>query len=258
MSYLKYWSLSRMPFAHKAEEYFFIGTPQRDFFAGLNELIGNPTGAAVLVGPRGCGGTCLLKHTARTSGLGNSAVEVLWCGGGTAGDNVVVRALARSLGLWEHSLGAVTAAIRGNQRRGIKTLWLADRAGPATARVAGRLLCELSALTVIMHSGAGAYGSLSEILAQHGRAPTVVKMGLRPLSQDDTFAYVRRSLHMAGGNADCWTESAIVRLHEFTRGRLARLSVVAESAMALAAAGHFKRVSPGLVEQVGRSQNLAA
>ncbi len=251
MDYLGYWSLPQKPFAHDASRRFFSGCPQREFIAGLNYLLIRDQRSAVLVSPAGCGTTSLLRRAARTCGIGDCAVEMLVTRGDQASAQRILADLSAALGLpslSENPSDRIRATIAATARQSVRTVWLVDRCQLPAARVACELSASIPRFSVVLAVGLNHADRFTTMLAREPLATAPMRMELEALSLPDTVDYVRQSLHQAGGSSDCWSDAAIVRLHEIGQGRLAKMSTVAESAMVLAARHQMDAVGPETVE----------
>ena len=247
MNFLTHWSLQRAPFGPLATaDAFFAGAPQREAIARLEYLIRSESRAALLLAERGCGTTTLLKRVSGTSGLGNAAVDAfVTCGPAKSPDVALARlAVEMSIDPFAPGLGRrLSEAIGASGRNQVRVLWMIDRCDPASAEAAASLAAGNRWLTTVLSTAPCDAANLSCWL---DCCP--LRVDLEPLSLDDSIGYLRYCLAMAGGREDIFEDTAAVRLHELSEGKLALLSAMAQVALLAAAALRVDTVSAQCVE----------
>jgi type II secretory pathway predicted ATPase ExeA len=75
-----------------------------------------------------------------------------------------------------------------------------------------------------------------------------LRIDLEPFQLDDTIGYVRYSLAAAGCTNDLFDDSALIRLHELSEGKIAFTAGIAQLALMAAATLRSKRVTAKCVE----------
>ncbi len=261
MNYLRHWSLLEKPFAHDASRRFYVGDPQREVIAGFNYLTSGEQAIAILLSSGGCGVTSLLKQVACTHGLGDCAVEVVMTDGNQTHAAGVAVELAGALGLSmdrsdiEDRIRS-TVAVSANEK--VKTIWLIDDCQPPAATFAQRLAGDMKMFSVVLAVDTHLQGQLAARLQRNADELEPIQMVLEPLSVGQTIDYVHESLRTAGGSWRCWSDEAMIRLHELGDGRLALMAPMAEQAMSLASHHRMDRVEPAVVEAVQESLCRAA
>ncbi len=247
MHFLKHWSLQHVPFGPvTSPEFFFAGHSQREAIARMDHLVRSEMRSALLLSERGCGATTLLRRVSGSSGLGNAAVDaVLTCGG----VDTPAAALARlAVGLAVDPFGArasqrISEAITAAGRHQVRTLWLIDCCDVQTAELAGRLSSTHRSLCIVIGTSAQAASALHEKL---DCCP--LRIELEPFELHDTIAYVRFCMAAAGAAGDVFDDSALVRLHELSDGKVAILAALAQSGLTAAAKLGARTVSADCVE----------
>jgi len=247
MHFLKHWSLQHVPFGPVASpEFFYAGRSQREAIARIDYLVRSETRSALLLSERGCGATTLLRRVAGSSGLGNAAVDaVLTCGGVETLAAAVAR-LAVGLAVdpfGDRALQRISETIIAAGRHQVRTLWLIDRCDPQTAELADSLASSHRSLGVVMCTSTQAAEAL------HGTLDCCpLRIELEPFELHDTVAYIRFGMAAAGAVGDVFEDSAVVRLHELSDGKVAILSALAQLALTAAATLGARKVSADCIE----------
>lgn len=248
MDFLKYWTLRDNPFGRKSGRRFYAGAPQREAIARLTCLVSSGMTSGILLSPSGCGSTTLMRHVARSSGFGDCAVEMLWTGGQQDSVAGVYAELSAAMRL-EHSSAIaseqVASAMDVTTRQSVRTVWLIDGCNSITATVARSLLDANRSLSVVMGTTPEA---ANQLLISLGHCP--LRIELSELDLDETAAYVRHALYMAGCSEPVFSDSAIVRLYEIGEGRLGIISSLAEFALMVGASNQVQQINPSLIEAV--------
>ncbi len=248
MDYLRYWSLLEKPFGRDAAKRFFYGPPQREAIARLHYTVAGGMSCAILASPAGCGMTSLLRHIARSSGLGDCAVEMILTRGDAESPAEVFQSLASSLRIASPTINVeadVRAAISATSRQNVRTVWLIDGAREAVARVARSLVDGDDLVTVV----AGTVPELATRIAINlGACP--LRIDLPPLGLEDTGRFLLHCLYTAGSSKETFADPAIVRLHEISGGEMKKLSHLAELALMVGAAKGVKRIQSELLEAI--------
>lgn len=249
MHLLKHWSLQHVPFGPVASpEFFFAGHSQREAIARMDYMVRSEKRSALLLSERGCGATTLLRRVAGSSGLGNAAVDaVLTWGGGETSAAALAR-LAAGLAIdpfGDQALQRVSEAIAAAGRHQVRTLWLIDRCDAQTAELASTLASIHRSLLIVVG------GSPDTAAALHGQLDCCpLRIELQPFDLHETVAYVRFCMAAAGAMGDVFDDSALVRLHELSDGKVAVLAALAQLGLTAAAKLGAKTVSADCIESI--------
>jgi|GEM_PF-1039216 len=247
MNFLQHWSLQRNPFGPVSNsDAFFAGLPQREAIARLEYLIRSETRSALMMSDRGCGATSLLKRVSGTSGLGNNAVDAVMTAGGVATTAAAFGRLAVALSIdpfGDRSAQRISEAIAASGKNQVRTLWLIDRCDLPTAEAAAILSTTNRSLCTVMCTSTQ---SASELQVTLECCP--LRIDLEPFQLDDTIGYVRYSLAAAGCTNDIFDDSALIRLHELSEGKIAFTAAIAQLALMAAATLRSKKVSAECIE----------
>jgi len=84
-----------------------------------------------------------------------------------------------------------------------------------------------------------------------------IKYELRPLSQEETGAYVMHRLAIAGGAAVSFSPQALTRIHRITGGIPRVINLVCDRALLAAFSAHTNRVTPAHVVHAAETLDLA-
>jgi len=249
MNFHQHWSLQRSPFSAVASaDAFFSGHPQREAIARLDYMVRSASRSAIMLSHRGCGATTLLKRLSGTSGFGSAAVQpVMTCGGVTTRRAAFARlAVALCIDPFSDRLAQrIEETIRAAGRSQVKTLWLIDRCDCATAEAAASLASSSASLAIVMGTTLETASTFQEAL---DFCP--LRIDLDAFRLDDTISYVRHAVAAAGSSKQLFDDSAIVRLHELSDGRVALIAAMAELALLAAANQQAKSVGVDFIEAV--------
>jgi len=247
MNFLQHWSLQRNPFGPvTSTDAFFAGLPQREAVARLEYLIRSETRSAVMLCDRGSGATTLLKRVSGTSGLGNNAVDAVMTTGGVASISAAFARLAVALSIdpfAERPAQRISESIAAAGRNQVRTLWLIDRCDLHTAEAAAILSTTNRTLCTVMCTTPHTANDLQTTL---DCCP--LRIDLEPFQLDDTVGYVRYALAAAGSAQDIFDDSALIRLHELSEGKIAFIAAIGQLALMAAATFRAKRVTAECVE----------
>lgn len=257
--YLAYWGLSQSPFRGSLDpRYFHQGPAQDEALARLHFLVEQHRTLGLLLGGPGSGKSLLLQVFARELGVVNRQAaivslvgigrrEFMWLLGGQLGIETLSSAGEFALGR------ALDDHIIANRYQRIATILLLDDVDEAGRDV----LDEIARLAQLNQANDS---RLTIILA--AREPQLQKLGARILElaelrvdlegwdQDDTAAFVKKSLAQAGRSTPIFNESALHRLHELTGGVPRRIKQLADLALLGGAGANLAHIESDLIDSV--------
>ena len=249
MNFHQHWSLHRSPFAPvTTQDAFYSGHPQREAIARLDYMLRSASRSAIMLSHRGCGATTLLKQLAGPSGFGGAAVEPVMTSGGVKSHRAALGRLAAAMSVDPFSdrlAQRIEEAIRAAGRNQVKTLWLIDRCDAPTAEAAAMMASSSNSLAIVLGTTLENAAALQDAL---DFCP--LRMDLDAFRLDDTVGYVRHAVAAAGANTQLFDDSAIVRLHELSDGRIAMIAAMAELALLAACNAGAKTIGVGFIEAV--------
>jgi len=257
--YQAYWGLGQSPFRGTLDPRFFYQSPaQEEALARLHFLVDDRRTMGLLLGESGSGKTMLLEMFARELGrvnrqhalfslVGLSAYEFLWlcCGalGVEAPPHSSQFTLTRSL--VDH--------IAANRYQQIATILLLDDADHARPEVLDQLvrLAQLdtasqSQLTIVLSAQPQRLHTLGTRLLEQAD----LRIDLEAWEDDDTAAFVKQSLALAGRTAPLFTEPALAQLHTLAEGVPRRVKQLADLALLAGAGGNLSQIEPETLEAV--------
>jgi len=230
--YEAYWQLTEKPFGHTADtRFYYPGESHQAALLKLRYAVENRCAAALLAGPAGTGKTLLLRLLARMLGEEYSPVVHLTFPQMPAAELLAFLAdqlhgspVGSSDGSIRHSLRRIEELLEHNatqQRHAVVMLDEAHLLRDPAAWEMLRLLLNIEhqgrpGITLILCGQTGVLASLDRMPAWEQRL--AVKCLLRPLSADETAAYVQHRLRTAGAQRSLFEPEALAALHQLARG----------------------------------------
>jgi general secretion pathway protein A len=264
--YRNHWGLKVPPFGRGMDPHFFYASPtHEEALARLDFLVENRRRMGWLMGPAGSGKSLLLGVFAerlRRRGvvvahmnlLGRDIAEMLWQIAADWDLNPDAPssplALWRNLEdrLWEH---------HWQQQSAVLLLDNAESASPQVVTALLRLMQfdeSLDArLTVVL---AGREERLACLRDRLGEL-VELRIDLEPWEQPETENFLNHSLSRAGQSEPIFSESAVARLQELTRGNPRGVSRLADLALVAGAGEELSHINADVVESVSREFGMA-
>lgn len=190
----------------------------------------------------------MLRRFTTTSGVGGTAVQPVMTAGGVNSKRAALARLAVSMAIDPFSdrlAQRIEESVRALGRSQVKTLWLIDRCDAATAEAAAVLASSTPSLAIVMGTTLESAATLQEAL---DFCP--LRIDLDAFRLEDTVGYIRFAVAAAGARTQLFDDTAIVRLHELTDGRVAMIAAMANLALLAAANAGAKSVSACFIEAV--------
>lgn len=254
--YLQHWGLDRSPFAtHREAPY--PTDSLAEAAARADYLVAEGRRLGVLLGDRGWGKSTTLGvidqeqrakgvAVARVDSIGLTARELLWRvaeGLGAAPDGADA-----PMALWRR----VEDALAQNRWQGRASLLLVDdvdelghEAVQSLVRLARLEQDAQSRWTVLTATSANLLPRIGQSLLHL----IDLRIDLEPWSVEDTVGYVQASLVDAGRFEPVFTDEALAKLHEVTRGAPRHVVRLADFSLLAGASAGAEEIGPNLVEQ---------
>ena len=249
MSYLKYWSLNKLPFGRpESSDDFFSGRPQREAIARLDYLIRGGHNAGILIASPGVGQTTLVRRIAESSGFGDCAVDIVRTTAKNRTRDELLHQMAIRLGstrLISDAYRQVCDRITASGRQRVRTVWLIDGCTPLAAEVAGSLASECPWLTAVV--GCVPEQALRIASSMGGCS---LRIDLDAFELTDTISFIRHQVRAAGGTSKIFSDAAVVRLHELGEGRVGTIARLAELTLPVGAAQNATQINADVVEAI--------
>ncbi len=257
--YLSFYNLLAKPFAIQPDpSFFWLGQKQAEAVSMLRRAIHENEGLFLLTGDAGLGKTTLIHAMSR--GL---AKNVIWT---AISDPNLERlefynAIARGFGIDRevaskvHFLLQFNAFLQKAHDNGRRVVLLVDDCH----RLSQEMLEELRLLANIEKAGtrlmnivlAGRGDFLKTLSQPNNRALSqwlALKVELVPLSPEETDAYIRHRLQLAGTTEEIFSEKAVEVVHRATRGNQRLINMICDEAMVVAAAAGNRLIELRTVE----------
>jgi len=262
--YLDYWQLSAKPFepvVHRAQ--FFPCEPQEAALMKLRYAVENRRGAALVAGPAGTGKT-MLMHLFRNELTENIWPQVHLVFPQMSSRDLLVY-LAEELGAppadpprytIEESVRRLERLLQQNAQQGRHALVVIDEAHlleDCGALETLRLLLNFEVagqptFTLIL---VGQMGLISAIGRQSGfEERMAVKTLIRSFTVEETAAYVRHRLEIAGATRDIFTSDAIEAMHYLGHGIPRQINRLGDLALVVGFADKLPQLTAQQIEAV--------
>jgi len=262
--YESYWQLRAKPFESTGDAAFFYPSEaHQGSLLKLRYAIENRRSAALLVGAAGVGKTLIVRSLRQYLGDAYGPLVHLVFPELTAGE--LLAYVARGLGAKETSVGeagvdrrvhAIEQVLADHVRRGKHAVVIIDEAH----RLAGTPTFEaLRLLTNFDIEGRPALTMLlvgqTPLLAALDRMPQLeerlaVKTLLRPLSAEETRAYVEHRLRAAGAERELFDSAALEAVHELAHGVPRRINRLCDLSLLIGYAEEQPIIGAAQVENV--------
>jgi general secretion pathway protein A len=259
--YQAYWGLGESPFrGHRDPRFFHAGPTQDEALARLSFLVDERRTLGLLLGESGGGKSQLLetfagqlgivdRQTALVSVAGIDSREFLWLAATALGVEPSAHpaewALYRSLA--DH--------IVANRYQQWATILLVDDADEARGEVLDTLLrlAEIdlardARLTIVLAAQNERLHRLGNRLLELAD----LRIDLEGWEADDTAAFVKQSLAVAGRSTPIFSDAALHSLHELAGGIPRRVKQLADLALVAGAGSNLVQIEPNTVEAVYR------
>jgi general secretion pathway protein A len=265
--YGRFFGLREPPFELRPDPRFLLMTQaHREALATLQYGLSKPHGLVVLLGEAGTGKTTLLRAAVASIDVRQRIVCRI--------DNPALsRAelsefLAAGLGLDPAAARSKSAFLQGLRellgRPGAAGAVIVDdvQAAPAEVLEELRLLANVEgsgggSLSMVL-SGLPAFAErLNDPLLQQLKQRTTLRCVLRPLSMDETAAYVSSRLRIAGGSTHIFSSDALASVYRYSGGIPRVINVLCDNALVSAYASAEHVVGGGTVVEAARELDLS-
>jgi type II secretory pathway predicted ATPase ExeA len=267
-----HFQLQEPPFEGRApSRYFFPSDTHQGALLKLRYVIEQRPGAAVLSGAPGLGKTMLIDllweqlpaeisprvHLVFPQMPASELVAYL----GAELDTTSEVAVSPTM---DQSVRAIRRFLSDNARHGRHAVVVVDEAHLITdvaSLEALRLLLNFETdnrpdLTLLLVGQTGVLSTLKKLPALNDRI--AIRCILKCLSADETAAYVRHRLDVAGGSGDLFEPAACEAIHHFSRGSPRKINRLADLALLLAYADQQTAITANHIEAVAEDLAVGA
>jgi len=242
MDFNAHFGIRTMPFTREVAFADFFEHPQLDDVVGSLVRAVEQRMSAALIAPAGLGKTAMLRHLASRLPAARYKLHYVKVTGLSKRD--ICREIARSLGLTDAGtyprlmrLVQETAEVRG-QNEGVRTVLALDDAHELRPDVLGIFKAltnfEMDSRLVLSVLLIG-QPTLGKMLRRPDLTDVAQRLAwvgeLRPLSRDETRAYVAHRVRIAGATRELFDDRAHEAIHEMGRGNLRATDHLARRAL---------------------------
>lgn len=259
MSYWQYWELNAAPFAGGGRHQFYRGQSIDEALARIEFVCGQRRRLATLLAGSGVGKTRLLNHLVanppRHADLPVPHVVSLSMVGLTGGE--LPQELARRLsGKRIHHVADAWSTLSDyfttSARSASQTLLLIDDVESSNSQAEQDLIrivraAEDAHVSTVLAMESHLASTVSWWLTE--RSYLQVELSAWDLRQ--TGDYIRFCLAQCGRASNIFTDTAVARIHELSRGTARRISQLADLALIAGAVAQMKWIDDSVIEQVG-------
>jgi len=269
VTYLDYYELAQEPFSNAPVSRFYFGSAQHaQALLRLTHAVSNMKGLAVLVGEIGAGKTTLARRMLDSlpEEEYEAALLVIIHSGITA--SWLLRRIALQLGVEAPAEEKLALLSQLYQRlvkiyeQGKKAVVLIDEAQMLASReimeeFRGLLNLEVPERKLLSF----VFFGLPEIEANLRLDPPLaqrvaLKYRLEPLKAEDTEAYIRHRLRLAGAKAVPFTTAALARIHAHARGTPRLINTICDNALFEGFVARTRDIDERAVDRVARDLGL--
>lgn len=270
MSYWQYWNLSAAPFACTGRNDFFRGQSIEEAIARIAFICGQRRSLATLLGPAGSGKSTLLNHLAydppRHAGMPLPHVCVASLVGLAAGElpiELARKLSGRRMSTPADAWSSLADCFSTFARSAAQTLLLIDDVESCAGQAENDLVRLVRAaddahISIILSIESHLASTVSRWLVE--RSCLQIELALWDLEQAHEF--LRFSLGRCGRSTPIYTDAAVERLHQLSRGAPRRLVQLADLSLIAGAVSQADRVDEAIVLQIDqelpRSMSAAA
>ena len=250
--------------------YLVLTDAHREALSNLDYGIASRKGITLLLGEAGTGKTTLIRSALERQ---PERVHCVHLQNPALTRPEFVEMLACQFGLSKRAKGSKTAflleiesLLKKRKEVGDSSVLIVDEAQSLTLELLEevRLLANMETsdeklLPVILAGQPELADRLNESALRQLKQRIALRCELRPLTRQETLAYVAGRIRTAGGaGAQTFTRDAVALIHERARGIPRTISVIADNALLTGFAAGQRPVGTEIVEEVCRDLNLTA
>jgi len=268
--YAAYYGLREAPFDLAPNPRFlFLSTRQREVLSNLRYALATSKGFTVILGDAGTGKTTLVRTA--LAELADTPSRYVLVSNPTLRRSEFFDMLAREFGLSEAArtskaqfLMELQHQVEARFAAGGLTGLIVDEAQSLPhelleeIRLLGNIETTTTKLLNIVLSGQPELaGRLNETSLRQLKQRIALRCELRPLTLDETAAYISGRLRIAGGvPGDILTRETVIAIHQMSRGIPRTINVLCDNTLIGGFAAQVKPIPVGILEDVSRDFDL--
>jgi general secretion pathway protein A len=258
VSYWQYWNLNAAPLTSGGSNHFFRGQSVEEALARIEFVCGQRRKLATLLAPAGVGKTCLLNYLVTNPPRDAErplprviAISMLGLSGGELAHELASRLSGNRVGSASEAWSSLTDYFSTSVRSASQTLLLVDDVESSSPEAENDLVRIVRAaddahVSVVLAIEAQLASTVSRWLMER----SYLQIELPAWDIQQTASFLEFCFSKCGRSDSMFTDAAVARLHELSRGTARRIVQLADLALIAGAVTRATCVDDSLIAQV--------